>query len=68
MPYYRRLKITGGTYFFTADDHDYPRRWSLIKATFSRGLPSQEQLSRQGCQARERHLTEALLGASDPQR
>lgn len=38
------------------DDADYPRRWSLIKASFSRGLPAAATLSESKQAKREKGL------------
>jgi REP element-mobilizing transposase RayT len=50
-------------------DNDYPMRWSLIKAGFSRRIPAGEKIApRQTGKARTRYLATALLGTPDPRR
>ena len=46
-------------------DADYPMRWSLIKAGFSRRLIKSETISASRCDKRARHLAAALLGTSN---
>jgi putative transposase len=47
-------------------DIDYPLRWSLIKAGFSRRVEQGERISRMpGDKTRTRPLATAILGASD---
>ena len=49
-------------------DADFPRRWSLIKSGFSRGLPGDEPRSRSKLrQAREGTVATPILGTCDSQ-
>lgn len=38
------------------DDNDYPKRWSLIKSSFSRALPKTEKISQSRSNKRERGI------------
>ena len=52
-----------------AGDANYPLRWNLIKAGFSRGLARRRTTQcQQDRAARERHLAAALLGTPDSRR
>ena len=39
-----------------ADDNDYPKRWMLIKAGFSRQIPKTEQINKSRASKRERGI------------